>query len=168
MSQAGGFHGRKEQIVSSLVEYLDPERRDKSPKGFIDAPILDLMHVINSHPEYYTTSSCSGRVAMYCEGLEKDVESTDSDPNAIEKTTKGGQWLYVSHDPIPIPDNNSPTDEWIVKLLFGKESDKVVFDNKRPADILNRQLIYFKFEPLVSLIVIDNMFVLMRGLDPSY
>lgn len=147
MSQIG-FHGRKEHIVSSLVEYLDPERRDKSPKGFIDAPILDLMHVINSHPDYYTTSSCSGRVAMYCEGLEKDVEPTETDPNAIEKTTKGGQWLYVSHDPIAIPDTN--INEWIVKLLFGNESDKVVFDNERPADILHRQLIYFKFEPLVS------------------
>ncbi|KAG2209211.1 hypothetical protein INT47_005503 [Mucor saturninus] len=168
MSQAGGFHGRKEQIVSSLVEYLDPERRDKSPKGFIDAPILDLMHVINSHPEYYTTSSCSGRVAMYCEGLEKDVESTDSDPNAIEKTTKGGQWLYVSHDPIPIPDNNNATDDWIVKLLFGKESDKVVFDNKRPADILNRQLIYFKFEPLILHIEASSQETAMHLLGVAY
>lgn len=146
--QNNGFHYRKEQIVSSLVEYLDPERRDKSPKGFIDAPILDLMHVINTHPEYYTTSSCSGRVALYCEGLEKDVENINSDPNAIEKTTKGGKWLYVSHDPIAIPEMNNH-DEWIVQLLFGEESGKVIFDNDRPTDILNRQLIYFKFEPLV-------------------
>lgn len=158
MSQAGGFHSRKEQIVSSLVEYLDPERRDKSPKGFIDAPILDLMHVINSHPDYYTTSSCSGRVALYCEGVEKDVELV-GDPNAIEKTTKGGQWLYVSHDPIPIPDLTNH-DEWIVHLLFGKEASKVVFDTKRPTDILNRQLIYFKFEPLVSFLILKRKRVL--------
>ena len=95
--QNSGFHTRKEQVVSSLVEYLDPERRDKSPKGFIDAPILDLMHVINQHPEYYTTSSCSGRVAVYCEGLEEGKELD------VEKTTKGGTWLYVSHDPVVIP-----------------------------------------------------------------
>jgi tRNA wybutosine-synthesizing protein 3 len=146
--QNNGFHSRKEHVVSSLVEYVDPERRDKSPKGFIDAPILDLMHVINIHPDYYTTSSCSGRVAIYCEGLEKDVENSNSDPNAIEKTTKGGTWLYVSHDPISIP--NTANNDWIVKLLFGQENDKVVFDNNRPNDILNRQLIYFKFEPLVN------------------
>jgi tRNA wybutosine-synthesizing protein 3 len=142
-----GFLTRKTQVVSSLVEYLDPERRDKSPKGFIDAPILDLMHVINQHPDFYTTSSCSGRVAVYCEGLEKDPEEI-TDPNAItEKTTKGGTWLYVSHDPIDIPalDNR---DDWIVSLLFGQDRP-VVFDQTRPKDILSRQLIYFKFEPLV-------------------
>lgn len=148
--QNNGFASRKQHIVSGLVEYLDPERRDKSPKGFIDAPILDLMHVINKHPEYYTTSSCSGRVAVYQEGLEKDVEEI-TDPNAIvEKTTKGGTWLYVSHDPIAIPDSVNH-DEWIIQLLFGqKNKHKVVFDNRRPTNILNRQLIYFKFEPLVS------------------
>lgn len=145
-----GFRIRKEQVVSSLVEYLDPERRDKSPKGFIDAPILDVMHVINNHPEYYTTSSCSGRVAIYCEGLEKDVENPNSDPNAIEKTTKGGTWLFVSHDPIPIPSLPNH-DAWIVDLLFGKESHRVVFDTERPNDILSKQLIYFKFEPLVNI-----------------
>lgn len=148
MSQSG-FLTRKTQVVSSLVEYLDPERRDKSPKGFIDAPILDLMHVINQHPDFYTTSSCSGRVAVYCEGLEKDPEEM-VDPNAItEKTTKGGTWLYVSHDPIAIPalDNH---DDWIVALLFGTDRT-VVFDQTRPKDILNRQLIYFKFEPLVCI-----------------
>jgi tRNA wybutosine-synthesizing protein 3 len=142
-----GFHTRKTQVVSSLVEYLDPERRDKSPKGFIDAPILDLMHVINQHPDFYTTSSCSGRVAVYCEGLEKDPEEI-TDPNAItEKTTKGGTWLYVSHDPIAIPDLDNH-DDWIVNLLFGTDRP-VVFDQTRPKDILSRQLIYFKFEPLV-------------------
>jgi tRNA wybutosine-synthesizing protein 3 len=148
--QNNSFASRKEQIISGLVEYLDPERRDKSPKGFIDEPILDLMHVINKHADYYTTSSCSGRVAVYCEGLEKDVEEV-VDPNTIvEKTTKGGTWLYVSHEPIAIPDQENH-DEWIVELLFGqKEKNNVVFDNKRPTDILSRQLIYFKFEPLVS------------------
>lgn len=143
--QLQGFHSRKNQVVSSLVEFVDPERRDKSPKGFIDAPILDLMHVINQHPDYYTTSSCSGRVAVYCEGLEKDVDVND--PDAIEKTTKGGTWLYVSHDPILMPKDDLET--WIVQLLFGNQSDKVVFNNDRPSDILSRQLIYFKFEPLV-------------------
>jgi tRNA wybutosine-synthesizing protein 3 len=124
------FKIRKEQIVSSLVEYVDPERRDKSPKGFIDAPILDLMHKINLHPDYYTTSSCSGRVAIYCEGI-----------NDEQTTTKGGVWLYVSHDPVEIPEDG------ILQLLFGDK--QVVFD-KEDGDILNRQLIYFKFEPLVS------------------
>lgn len=128
------FVKRKEQVVSSLVEYVDPERRDKSPKGFIDAPILDLMHVINQHQDYYTTSSCSGRVAIYCPSMQDD-----------KTTTKGGIWLYVSHDPISVPSEDQET--WIVQLLFSGRP--VVFDFKRPVDLLSKQLIYFKFEPLV-------------------
>lgn len=160
--QLQGFHTRKHQIVSSLVEFVDPERRDKSPKGFIDAPILDLMHVINQHPDYYTTSSCSGRVAVYCEGLEKDVDIND--PDAIEKTTKGGIWLYVSHDPIPMPKEN--LEAWIVQLLFGNQSDKVEFSSDRPDDILSRQLIYFKFEPLVKALLTERLdFILTFRID---
>ncbi|CEJ05009.1 hypothetical protein RMCBS344292_18957 [Rhizopus microsporus] len=128
------FLSRKEQVIASLVEHLDPERRDKSPKGFIDAPILDLMHVINKHPDYYTTSSCSGRVAIYCPALEND-----------KVATKGGIWLYVSHDPIPVPEKEK--DSWILQLLFGNRN--IVFDYERPADLVHKQLIYFKFEPLI-------------------
>ncbi|KAI9277426.1 methyltransferase TYW3-domain-containing protein [Sporodiniella umbellata] len=115
-----------------LVEHVDPERRDKSPKGFIDAPILDLMHVINQHPDYYTTSSCSGRVAMYCPALEDD-----------KATTKGGNWLYVSHDPIEVPEDS---ETWILSLLFG---NRPVEFTRSPTDCLNKQWIYFKFEPLI-------------------
>ncbi|KAI8144526.1 methyltransferase TYW3-domain-containing protein [Fennellomyces sp. T-0311] len=131
------FAARKHQVVSSLVEALDSERRDKSPKGFIDAPILDLIHIINRHPNYYTTSSCSGRVAVYCEGFQDD-----------KSTTKGGIWLYVTHDPVTIPQDAN--DDWIVHLLFG--SDRRVVRNNSSAtakDILNKQMVYFKFEPLI-------------------
>ncbi|KAI8087837.1 methyltransferase TYW3-domain-containing protein [Gilbertella persicaria] len=160
--QNSGFQTRKQQIVSSLVEYVDPERRDKSPKGFIDAPILDLMHVINQHPDYYTTSSCSGRVAVYCEGLEKDPEE-QVDPNAItEKTTKGGTWLYVSHDPVPIP---TTTDDWITQLLFGQP---VKFNTEKPKDILKRQLIYFKFEPLILHVEASSQTTAMHLLSTAY
>ncbi|KAI7904146.1 methyltransferase TYW3-domain-containing protein [Cokeromyces recurvatus] len=132
------FNSRKEQVVSSLVEYVDPERRDKSPKGFIDAPILDLMHIINQHPDYYTTSSCSGRVAIYQEGIQVHGDKE-------ETTTKGGIWLYVTHDPVPLPTTDK--EEWIIKLLFNNQ--KVVFNNSQDDPILDRQLIYFKFEPLI-------------------
>lgn len=138
------FESRKHQVVSSLVETLDAERRDKSPKGFIDAPILNLIHIINRHCDYYTTSSCSGRIAIYCEGLEEQ--------EGLEKTTKGGKWLYVSHDPVEIP--SDADDEWIKKLLFGSEYHRLCNPTAAAPgdaeDIMKQQLIFFKFEPLVS------------------
>ncbi|KAF7726966.1 hypothetical protein EC973_008161 [Apophysomyces ossiformis] len=148
-----GFLSRKDQVVSSLVEALDPERKDKSPKGFVDAPILDLIHIINAHPDYYTTSSCSGRIAIYREGIE-------------EKTTKGGVWLYVTHDPVEIP--ATADDGWIVRLLFGPESDRVVFESSGSVNPLEHQLIYFKFEPLILHVEASSQDTSMRLTSLAY
>ena len=38
---------------------------DKSAKGSVDAPIVGLVHAINAQADLATTSSCSGRVAVY-------------------------------------------------------------------------------------------------------
>lgn len=59
-------------------------RIDHSKKGSVDGPIKDLVDHINSLDDFYTTSSCSGRIVLLQEpesGLKKDTE-----------------WLYVSHD----------------------------------------------------------------------
>jgi tRNA wybutosine-synthesizing protein 3 len=53
---------------------------DKSPKGSIDAPITELIHAINAHDDYVTTSSCSGRIALF--------ETVDD---------QRGRWLLVEH-----------------------------------------------------------------------
>ncbi|KAG0165334.1 hypothetical protein DFQ28_008935 [Apophysomyces sp. BC1034] len=151
-----GFSSRKHQVVSSLVEALDPERKDKSPKGFVDAPILDLIHIINAHPHYYTTSSCSGRIAIYREGTEDDAE----------KTSKGGVWLFVTHDPVKISD--STEDGQIIQLLFGSESDRVVFDSDCPTNMLQHQLIYFKFEPLILHVEASSQDTSMRLTSLAY
>ncbi|KAI9495415.1 methyltransferase TYW3-domain-containing protein [Zychaea mexicana] len=149
------FATRKHQVVSSLVETLDSERRDKSPKGFIDAPILELIHTINKHPHYYTTSSCSGRVAVYCENRHNDDTSTN----------KGGIWLYVTHDPVTIPEQAD--NDWIVKLFFGTDR-RVVFSNSShntsvsPQEIMHKQMIYFKFEPLILHVEAETQEACMR------
>ena len=75
---------------------------DKSPKGFIDAKIAPLCHLINSHDEYVTTSSCSGRVALFDPGVA-DSNEEDEDREASKKSTKlsgkgRGQWRFVTHD----------------------------------------------------------------------
>lgn len=42
-------------------------RKDKSKQGFIDEEIKELVELINSKKNYYTTSSCAGRI-MIIEG----------------------------------------------------------------------------------------------------
>ncbi len=43
------------------------DKADLSRKGSVDAPIRHLVEAINTHPHYYTTSSCSGRTVVLCE-----------------------------------------------------------------------------------------------------
>jgi tRNA wybutosine-synthesizing protein 3 len=52
----GEFVARKAKIMTAI---------DKSPKGSFDAPILDMLAMINRHPNYVTTSSCSGRISLF-------------------------------------------------------------------------------------------------------
>lgn len=55
---------------------------DKSKKGEIDEKVVELLQLINQQPDYYTTSSCSGRVYLWS-GTGKKNET---------------KWLRVSHD----------------------------------------------------------------------
>ena len=45
---------------------------DKSKKGEIDEKIVSIIQLINYKPDYYTTSSCSGRVYLWRGGTKKN------------------------------------------------------------------------------------------------
>lgn len=78
------FDISKNRILNTLLQTLNGER-DLSPKGFVDTPVIDVLELINSHNDYVSTSSCSGRIALY---------------EAVKD--KGVQWLLVKHGPITI------------------------------------------------------------------
>jgi len=58
-------------------------RMDKSKKGEIDLEIKEICEILNSKPNYYTTSSCSGRIIL----LEKPSDKKDE-----------AKWLFVTHE----------------------------------------------------------------------
>ncbi len=60
------------------------QKKDKSKKASIDKEIKDLVDLINSKKNYYTTSSCAGRIVLLTKRANK----------------KGARWLFVSHKPI--------------------------------------------------------------------
>eukprot|EP00516_Mucochytrium_quahogii_P006902 CAMPEP_0203744342 /NCGR_PEP_ID=MMETSP0098-20131031/449_1 /ASSEMBLY_ACC=CAM_ASM_000208 /TAXON_ID=96639 /ORGANISM=" , Strain NY0313808BC1" /LENGTH=1459 /DNA_ID=CAMNT_0050631839 /DNA_START=263 /DNA_END=4643 /DNA_ORIENTATION=- len=87
----------KNDIVSSLgaLEYSD-----KSPKGSLDVDIIELVKDINAHPNYVTTSSCSGRVSLFHSfdstvGVEQERDEGQDDLVVPKKGS--GKWLAVSH-----------------------------------------------------------------------
>ncbi|MCK4589446.1 MAG: hypothetical protein KAT77_03320 [Nanoarchaeota archaeon] len=60
-------------------DYL--EKEDKSKIGEIDKEIKELVDKINSFDDYFTTSSCSGRIVLQTGEKKSEVE-----------------WVKVSHD----------------------------------------------------------------------
>lgn len=58
------------------------KKKDKSKKGYIDKSIINLVNKMNSSKNYYTTSSCSGRIVLL----------------ALKPAKKlGAKWLFKSH-----------------------------------------------------------------------
>lgn len=180
-----GFHSRKKAILIAL----NSDTPDKSPKGYVDEPLLPLIVLINTHADYVTTSSCSGRICTYLEGLDEGAENSEEGDNntnnneeeepkgfdentslaAVEasKRAKGGQWLYVSHDPVELVDQEEGLNSrWIIDTLFGPEAHRVVpmeeqqqqkhAQKIKTLGMARSQLVYFKFEPMVKKLLIEH------------
>ena len=61
--------------------------KDRSKKGSIDAEIREAVDALNAKPDFYTTSSCAGRIIL----LERKSEGKKDTP-----------WLLVSHAPLDV------------------------------------------------------------------
>ena len=124
------FDARKSVVMTELAK---TNYSDKSPKGSIDERCLPLMRFLNEQRDYVTTSSCSGRIALWqdaqgtgeCQDTEEDT-AAEGLPSATKKKSMGGSWLYVSHD-LPAPE----------AALSLTETD------------LSKGVIWFKFEPYI-------------------
>ena len=62
------------------------QRKDNSKKGAVDKEVAKLLEIINSKKNYYSTSSCSGRIMLL--KLSKTKRKDHSD------------WLLASHQPV--------------------------------------------------------------------
>ena len=80
------FNAQKQKYLGKLQS----GQRDKSKKGHIDEEIKELVNAINKQPNYYTTSSCSGRILLY-----------STSPDRKKNETK---WIFVSHNVVSFQD----------------------------------------------------------------
>jgi tRNA wybutosine-synthesizing protein 3 len=71
------FKNEKKNVLKKMHSY------DKSKKGSLDDEIRELVFLINSLEDYYTTSSCSGRIMLI--KVDKNRRKDKS------------EWLYVTH-----------------------------------------------------------------------
>lgn len=95
------FLAHKQQLMCALAS----NACDHSPKGAVDCKCLQLMHMLNTHDDYVTTSSCSGRIALFHSGSLHETRSggcaaADSARAAVmmkrgDKNALG--WLLAKH-----------------------------------------------------------------------
>ena len=64
MTSRNAFDQRKSHTLKTIFTTPSPSC-DKSPKGSVDTLALPIIDPINNHPDYYTTSSCSGRIVLF-------------------------------------------------------------------------------------------------------
>lgn len=62
------------------------QRTDHSRKGAVDADIVPLVSLLNGLQQYFTTSSCSGRIILI-----------DGSTDGSEVQKQNCRWLFVSH-----------------------------------------------------------------------
>ena len=101
------FDNNKEKTLKKMLS------NDKSNKGSVDKPIKALVDKINSLEDYYTTSSCSGRVIVIKvprNGKKKDAE-----------------FLYRTHE--------SADKKKIINCLKNLKTDESVWFRQEPAII---------------------------------
>lgn len=73
-------------------------KADQSRKGNIDARILDVINFINNNPDYFTTSSCSGRILICSDDV--CVKSPVDVEQSVKSRKSGCIWYLVSHEVI--------------------------------------------------------------------
>ncbi|MBW3022576.1 hypothetical protein KY308_00540 [Candidatus Woesearchaeota archaeon] len=66
------------------------KRQDFSKKGSVDGPVKNLIKKINKNPNYYTTSSCSGRIIILTDEKKQNTK-----------------WQFVSHNKTSIKELKS-------------------------------------------------------------
>jgi len=85
---------------------------DKSKKGVIDKDILPLVNKINSLEDYYTTSTCSGRILLM-------YVPEDFKKNQVK-------WLFSSHDTVKFSDIKETIDNSKEKDIWFRQESAII------------------------------------------
>lgn len=103
------FEAARAHIAQELAELVD-----RSTKGSIDTLALPFLSLFNVHPDWITTSTCSGRLVSYLPGSGLSIDGAEKPLTVNGKG--GGDWLFVSHSTLSSAQLASP----ISTLLGGR------------------------------------------------
>lgn len=138
------FEEKKQKVLAQLSA-PDEAYSDLSPKGSVDQGVKELCSEINALDGFVTTSSCAGRIAVYLDGWQQKAHDDDEANGTASSGGKGGgEWLYVSHDPLDIDDAEAKGG---LLKLYGMES---TMPPSTPSKLDGIRFVHFRFEPMVS------------------
>jgi len=77
---------------------------DLSRKGSIDEPILKIIETLNTHKNYFSLSSCSGRIVVLREGGSPiDAHQDEASNELTSSVVKAGcAWIHVDHEVVDV------------------------------------------------------------------
>eukprot|EP00965_Chrysotila_dentata_P194151 6176189-Pleurochrysis_carterae.AAC.3 len=135
----------KQKLSFDLCKRNAMGKLDKSPKGSLDKPIAELVHAINAHDDYVTTSSCSGRIVLVRSGSSR------------RKAPTVGCWLLVSHAHVTVDRVQQSLAAWSAESApDGASNSQLVSglaDSHKSHDTDDQgnmsELIVFKHEPAI-------------------
>ena len=102
-----------------VVSYFDRSKKsvldklfkpDKSRKGDVDVDAVPVIDVLNSLDDFYTTSSCGGRISLFYESLSRKK--------------KDSGWLFVKHGLVSFDE--------IKKVFINVKDETVWFRQEAP------------------------------------
>ncbi|XQJ25083.1 Methyltransferase TYW3, putative [Leishmania guyanensis] len=84
-----------------ILANLQTNACDLSPKGSVDVKCTPVMNLLNTHRDYVTTSSCSGRIALFHNITHSEVCRTDKTATPKPHMKRGDKaalgWVFVKH-----------------------------------------------------------------------
>lgn len=122
------FEQKKAHILKEIGANSE-SHLDASPKGTIDVFCIPIINEINANPNYVTTSSCSGRVSVFLEGIKHGEDAQ------IGAKGHEGRWVFVTHDPKELP-------RWYDSVDFKFQYEGYELTS-------NTRYLLYKYEPLI-------------------
>ncbi|MBI2558855.1 hypothetical protein HYW20_06030 [Candidatus Woesearchaeota archaeon] len=115
-------------------------KKDKSRKGRIDKGIIKIISTLNSKNDYYTTSSCAGRIVLL------EIKSRKKDEC---------RWIFIKHDEVTFNEINNSL----------KKYNNNIKNNKTNKKIENQ--IWLKQQPVILHVACRNLDAARKLLDAS-
>jgi tRNA wybutosine-synthesizing protein 3 len=122
------------------------KKKDKSRKGYIDKDIIGIVNLINSKKDFYTTSSCAGRIVL--------LEMKSKKKNECD-------WIFSKHDKVTFNE--------IIDALkhCNKQKTRELPLNaiKREETSFFKSPVWFKQQPIILHVACRNLDAAKKLLD---